>query len=76
MYANARYRNLRTKRRLPAKSHYKPAQFDLCKNRSAPADPNLCIPQVTADHNLSPKSLQLTLFYQLLPQLCRIRFKT
>ena len=33
------------------------------------------VPQVTADNSHWPQARQLTLFYRLLPYLCRIRVK-
>jgi hypothetical protein len=73
MNADARHGGLRPKRCLPAKFHSKPPTTDLLKNETGhiPQPIRFQYPQVTADHSHSPKERQLTLFYRLLPNLCR-----
>jgi hypothetical protein len=69
---------LRSKRCLPAKFHPKTAhhyRLNLkVRTNAIYADRFvLQVPQVATDNSHSPKARQLTLFYQLLPHLCRIR---
>ena len=79
MYANARHGGLRPKRCLAAEFHPRTAhyptklkdQFD----STLEADSLFKHPLVEADHSHCPKARQLTLFYRLLPNLCRIRAK-
>jgi hypothetical protein len=79
MNANASHGGLRTKRCLPAKFHQEPPHYDHCDLYSPEPSgqgrrPNP-YPQVTANHSHCLKQRQLTLFYRLLPQTCRIRAK-
>jgi hypothetical protein len=80
MNADARHGGLRPKRGLPAKLHFENRPTTHYRLNSKITTTRLrvpirasSIPQVSADHNHSLKARQLTLFYQLLPHLCRIR---
>src|SRR4030081_429480 len=55
----------------------KPPTTDLLKDQNDALHPSIRLkyPQVTADHSHCLKARQLTLFYQLLPHLCRIDAK-
>ena len=78
MNADARHGGLRPKRCLPAKFHPKTAHYRLYLKDQIDAmhtPIRLKYPQVTADHSHRLKARQLTLFYQLLPHLCRIDAK-
>jgi hypothetical protein len=75
MNANTCHGGLRPKRCLPAKFHPKTAHYRLYLkiNSTRLGEPiRLKYPQVTADHSHCLKERQLTLFYRLLPNLCRI----
>ena len=77
MYADARHGGLRPKRCLTAELHAIIAHYptSLKAIGQLPQPIRLKYPQVTADHSHCPKGRQLTLFYRLLPYLCRIRAK-
>jgi hypothetical protein len=55
----------------------KPPTTDLLKDQNDPFAriDSSSSPQVEADHSHCPKERQLTLFYRLLPNLCRIHAK-
>jgi hypothetical protein len=76
MNADAYHGGLRPKRCLPAKFH-STAHTDLPRDLADPIAGRFVSkhPQVTADNSHCPKARQLTLFYRLLPYLCRIRAK-
>ncbi|HEX9472155.1 MAG TPA: hypothetical protein VF957_21745, partial [Bradyrhizobium sp.] len=73
MNADARHGGLRPKRCLPAKFHSNRPPLTYLKTVTAqiPTPIRLKYPQVTADNSHRLKARQLTLFYQLLPHLCR-----
>jgi hypothetical protein len=80
MNADAGHTGLRTKRCLPAKFHQEPAPLRPNATYTRPDEPAKAdrpnpYPQVTANHSHCLKQRQLTLFYRLLPQTCRIRAK-
>ncbi|CUU16066.1 hypothetical protein CDS [Bradyrhizobium sp.] len=66
---------------MPAKFHQESAPLRPTATYTRPAWPASAdgcespYPQVTANHSHSLKQRQLTLFYRLLPQTCRIRAK-
>jgi len=75
----ARHGGLRQKRCLTAEFHpiiaHYPTYTQGPNGLTSLADSLSRYPQVTADHSHSPKARQLTLFYRLLPYLCRIQAK-
>jgi hypothetical protein len=74
MHANTRHSGLRPKRCLPAKFHQtRPPRLYL-KNigTTSPAESLFKYPQVAATIVTALKCAQLTLFYGLLPNVCRI----
>jgi hypothetical protein len=78
MNADTRHGGLRPKRCLPAKFHSKTAHYRLnlkIRTTRFRVPIRLKFPQVAADNSHCLKQRQLTLFYQLLPHLCRIRAK-
>src|SRR6266851_9644079 len=69
---------LRSKRCLPAEFHFESCPLPTYLKTRSPqlgGRITLQIPKVTANHSQRPKARQLTLFYRLLPYLCRIRPK-
>ena len=78
MYAYARHGGLRPKRGLTVQFHPKTAHYPTKLKDADPTsgtDSSFKHPLVAVNSSCRPKARQLTLFYGLLPHLCRIRAK-